>query len=73
MSEEAQGALSAKLALLPEAPGVYLHKNKDGKVIYVGKAIRLSQRVRSYFQTGTEKDQKTHLEVILKTILKTKN
>ncbi|MDX2472234.1 MAG: excinuclease ABC subunit UvrC [Candidatus Krumholzibacteria bacterium] len=52
--------LTGKLALLPEAPGVYLHKNKDGKVIYVGKASRLSQRVRSYFQSGADKDQKTH-------------
>lgn len=59
-SAKAQRALTDKLALLPEAPGVYLHKNKDGKVIYVGKAIRLSQRVRSYFQSGSDKDQKTH-------------
>jgi excinuclease ABC subunit C len=51
--------LKEKLGLLPDAPGVYLHKNKQGKVIYVGKANRLSQRVRSYFQTGTEKDGKT--------------
>lgn len=52
--------LQAKLQLLPEAPGVYLHKNKQGKVIYVGKASRLNQRVRSYFHTGGEKDPKTH-------------
>jgi excinuclease ABC subunit C len=51
--------LKEKLGLLPDAPGVYLHKNKQGKVIYVGKANRLSQRVRSYFQSGTEKDGKT--------------
>ena len=56
----ARRALADKLALLPEAPGVYLHKNKDGKVIYVGKASRLSQRVRSYFQSGAEKDGKTN-------------
>ncbi len=48
-----------KLSLLPDAPGVYLHKNKQGKVIYVGKAKRLSQRVRSYFQEGGDKDTKT--------------
>jgi excinuclease ABC subunit C len=51
--------LEQKLALLPEAPGVYLHKNKQGKVIYVGKAKLLTHRVRSYFHTGTEKDPKT--------------
>jgi excinuclease ABC subunit C len=53
------GKLAGKLARLPEAPGVYLHKNRDGKVIYVGKANRLSQRVRSYFQTGGDRDEKT--------------
>jgi len=56
----ATGELQAKLRLLPDAPGVYLHKNKQGKVIYVGKANRLNQRVRSYFHTGGEKDAKTH-------------
>ncbi len=52
--------LQAKLKLLPDAPGVYLHKNRQGKVIYVGKASRLNQRVRSYFHTGGDKDAKTH-------------
>ena len=50
--------LQAKLKLLPDAPGVYLHKNKQGKVIYVGKANRLNQRVRSYFRDNVE-DEKT--------------
>lgn len=52
-------ALQRKLTALPAAPGVYLHKNKQGKVIYVGKAARLSQRVRSYFQAGADHDAKT--------------
>jgi excinuclease ABC subunit C len=51
--------IKEKLGLLPDAPGVYLHKNRQGKVIYVGKARHLNQRVRSYFQSGTEKDGKT--------------
>lgn len=51
--------LEKKLALLPEAPGVYLHKNKQGKVIYVGKAKRLTHRVRSYFHLSGDKDAKT--------------
>lgn len=38
-----------KLSLLPMAPGCYLMKNKDGKVIYVGKAKKLKNRVSSYF------------------------
>lgn len=42
--------LKEKLLTLPQKPGVYLHKNKDGKVIYVGKAINLFNRVNSYFR-----------------------
>ena len=51
-------ALKAKLKTLPASPGVYFHKNKDGEVIYVGKAAVLKNRVRQYFQ-NTEKDPKT--------------
>ena len=39
-----------KLELLPDSPGCYLHKNKYGKIIYVGKAKNLRNRVRSYFR-----------------------
>ncbi|MEG0908274.1 MAG: excinuclease ABC subunit UvrC, partial [Lactococcus sp.] len=39
----------AKLELLPDSPGCYLHKDKNGTVIYVGKAKNLKNRVRSYF------------------------
>src|SRR5690349_23921405 len=42
-------ALQRKLDTLPEGPGVYLWKAKDGEVLYVGKAKRLRSRVRSYF------------------------
>ncbi len=42
-------SLEVKLAHLPEQPGVYLFKNRLGKVIYVGKAKNLRNRVRSYF------------------------
>ncbi len=38
-----------KLAALPEAPGVYLFKDWHGRVLYVGKAVNLRQRVRAYF------------------------
>jgi len=43
------GTLEEKLGGLPDAPGVYLHKNAEGKVIYIGKARNLKNRVRSYF------------------------
>jgi len=50
---------SKRLAALPIEPGVYLMKNADGKVIYVGKAIALRNRVRSYFQSTRQHDRKT--------------
>ena len=40
---------SEQLRALPAKPGVYLFKDKEGKVIYVGKAVNLNSRVRSYF------------------------
>ncbi len=39
------------LKKLPDKPGVYLHKDSEGEVIYVGKAISLKNRVRQYFQS----------------------
>lgn len=47
-----------KLKTLPKTPGVYLMKNAQGKIIYVGKALTLKNRVSSYFQHG-RKDPKT--------------
>jgi excinuclease ABC subunit C len=49
--------LRKKLSLLPDKPGVYLMRNTAGKIIYVGKAKVLKNRVRSYF-SGSH-DQKT--------------
>lgn len=51
--------LAAKLRLLPASPGVYLHKDRQGRVLYVGKAKRLNARVRSYFQDPEHRDPKT--------------
>src|SRR4026208_562344 len=42
--------LEEKLKSLPRSAGIYLHKNSSGKIIYVGKAKNLRNRVRSYFQ-----------------------
>ncbi|HLJ89021.1 MAG TPA: excinuclease ABC subunit UvrC [Candidatus Angelobacter sp.] len=44
--------LIEKIRTLPTQPGVYLYKNAEGEVIYVGKAKSLRARVRSYFQEG---------------------
>ncbi|GBG96371.1 excinuclease ABC subunit UvrC [Lactococcus termiticola] len=53
--------IKAKLELLPDSPGCYLHKDKNGTIIYVGKAKNLKNRVRSYFR-GSH-DTKTELLV----------
>jgi excinuclease ABC subunit C len=48
-----------KIPHLPESPGVYLWKDADGKVLYVGKAKRLRSRVRSYVATDHRESLKT--------------
>ena len=42
--------IKSKLELLPNSPGCYIHKDKNGTIIYVGKAKNLRNRVRSYFR-----------------------
>ena len=42
--------IKSKLELLPKSPGCYIHKDKNGTIIYVGKAKNLRNRVRSYFR-----------------------
>jgi excinuclease ABC subunit C len=51
--------LQEKIRELPAGPGVYLYKNGEGEVIYVGKAKNLRARVRSYFREGRAEDAKT--------------
>ncbi|HNQ42899.1 MAG TPA: excinuclease ABC subunit UvrC, partial [Candidatus Cloacimonadota bacterium] len=50
--------IKAKIAFLPDNPGVYLWKDKDDTVIYVGKAMNLRNRIKSYL-SATAKDPKT--------------
>lgn len=51
--------VKAKLAELPNSPGVYFHKNSAGEIIYVGKAAVLKNRVRQYFHASRANDPKT--------------
>src|SRR5207237_3238778 len=51
--------LAAKIRSLPTSAGVYLYKNPEGQVIYVGKAKNLRSRVSSYFHEGRIEDAKT--------------
>ena len=52
--------LKDKLQTVPIKPGVYLMKDEGGEVIYVGKAINLRNRVRSYFQASASHSLKLH-------------
>ncbi|MDD6224037.1 MAG: GIY-YIG nuclease family protein, partial [bacterium] len=52
MNEETKKYIKNKLNLVPNLPGSYQMKNKDGIIIYVGKAKNLKKRLKSYF-TGT--------------------
>jgi excinuclease ABC subunit C len=56
---ETSDKLQATLDTIPAKPGCYLMKNAAGAIIYVGKAINLRNRVRSYFYSETSQDAKT--------------
>ena len=51
-------SIAQTLAVLPNAPGVYIMHDGTGKVIYVGKAIILKNRVRSYFRPSNKQSPK---------------
>ena len=55
--------INEQLKQLPANPGVYLMKDAGGKIIYVGKAANLSNRVRSYFQPSAKLEPKTLQQV----------
>lgn len=62
--DKAMENIRNKLALLPDQPGCYLMKNEEGKIIYVGKAKVLKNRVRSYFNGSHDgKTQKLVSEI----------
>lgn len=55
--------LREKLKTLPAEPGVYFHRDANKKIIYIGKAAVLKNRVMSYFQTSKHRDPKTKILV----------
>ncbi|WIV13493.1 excinuclease ABC subunit UvrC [Proteiniborus sp. MB09-C3] len=55
--------IEEELKKLPDKPGVYLMKNKDDQIIYVGKAISLKKRVRQYFQSSKNHTPKVNAMV----------
>jgi len=50
--------IDENLKKLPDCPGVYMHKDKLGQIIYVGKAVSLRSRVRQYFRASGQNDMK---------------
>lgn len=63
MNEINDNPVLEKIKRLPENPGVYLMRDCHGHIIYVGKAVNLKNRVRSYFNNRQQQSQKTTLLV----------
>jgi len=59
VTSSVKSEIKEQIKRLPTGPGVYLMKNARGTVIYVGKAVNLRNRVRSYFQSPARLDSKT--------------
>ena len=57
-----------KLQTLPDKPGVYFMRDRHGKIIYVGKAVSLRKRVRSYFRQGTLRSAEPKLRGLIRSI-----
>ncbi|HEY8363786.1 MAG TPA: excinuclease ABC subunit UvrC [Tissierellaceae bacterium] len=55
--------IEEELSKLPDKPGVYLMKDKNGEIIYVGKAVSLKKRVRQYFQSSRNNPPKVQAMV----------
>jgi len=72
-NDDAEGAASAgefarKLETIPPEPGVYLLKDRHGKVLYVGKAKSLRSRVRAYFRESGEGDGRFHVRFLMRRV-----
>ncbi len=61
-------AVKKKLQALPKEPGVYLMRDREGRIIYVGKALSLRARVRSYFQQATLRSAEPKLRGLIHSV-----
>ena len=68
MKESLSENLHIKLDSLPTEPGIYLMKNRDGQIIYIGKAKSLRSRVRSYFQASAN-DGRRQFKALVRNIV----
>ncbi len=59
MNKQRRHSMADKIQTVPKAPGVYVYKDAGGDIIYIGKAVNLRNRVRSYFQSSRHLDPKT--------------
>src|SRR4051794_13407964 len=64
-ADERRERLAERVKTLPEEPGCYLMKDRDGEIFYVGKATSLRSRVRSYFSGSDTRQFVSWLDEIL--------
>lgn len=65
---EISKTIQEKLKALPDEPGCYLMRDRDGKIIYVGKAASLRNRVRSYFREHTRRTAQPKIRSLISSI-----
>ena len=65
---ELPAAIKEKLKNLPDAPGCYLMRDRDGKIIYIGKAASLRKRVQSYFRPHTKRTAQPKIRSLISSI-----
>ena len=61
--------IEEQLKMLPDKPGVYIMHDVDDRIIYVGKAVNLKNRVRSYFRKTDKTERPGHIVPVLFCIL----
>ncbi|NNJ70250.1 MAG: excinuclease ABC subunit UvrC [Kiritimatiellales bacterium] len=65
---EVSKSIRKKLKLLPDQPGCYLMRDREGKIIYVGKATSLRKRVQSYFRPHTRRSAQPKIRSLINSI-----